>query len=218
MLQKQLKTTGLSTAGATFARFIYSAPLVAVLITLYASASQQSFPSMPGRFWAFALTGGLTQILATMCVVALFSHRNFAVGITFKKTEVVLTAIVGFVLLGEGIAWAGGLAIGIGLIGVLLLSDPPGGTGPFAQPHPQPRRRARAAVGRVLCGLRRGLSRRVAGAGRRRHGAAGGHHAGRGHRQPDAGDGGSGWPGASAARSPPSCAPGASRGWSGSPR
>jgi len=133
MLQKQLKSAGLSTAGATFARFIYSAPLVAVLIALYASVSAQPFPAMPGRFWAFALGGGLTQILATMCVVALFSHRNFAVGITFKKTEVVLTAFVGFALLGEGIALAGGLAIGIGLIGVLLLSDPPGGTGRFAR-------------------------------------------------------------------------------------
>ena len=131
MLQKQLKTTGLSTAGATFARFIYSAPLVAILITAYSRISAQQFPSMPGHFWAFALSGGLTQILATMCVVALFSHRNFAVGITFKKTEVVLTAIVGFVLLGEGIALAGAVAIGIGLIGVLILSDPPGGTGRY---------------------------------------------------------------------------------------
>lgn len=133
MLQKQLKTVGLSTAGATFARFVYSAPLVAVLIHVYASVSAQDFPALQGRFWAFALSGGATQILATMCIVALFSHRNFAVGISFKKTEVVLTAIVGFLLLGEGIVLAGAFAIGIGLVGVLLLSDPPGGTGPFVR-------------------------------------------------------------------------------------
>lgn len=132
MLQKQLKTTGLSTAGATFARFVYSAPLIAGLIFVYARASDQTFPTIPPQFWAFALSGGLTQILATMCVVALFSHRNFAVGITFKKTEVVLTALVGFALLGEGVALVGALAIGFGLTGVLLLSDPPAGTGRFA--------------------------------------------------------------------------------------
>ncbi len=129
MLQKQLKTAGLSTGGATFARFVYSAPLVAVLILLYASMSAQPIPGVPGRFWAFALSGGLAQILATMCVVALFSYRNFAVGITFKKTEVVMTVIAGALILGEGIVFAGGLAIGIGLVGVLLLSDPPGGGG-----------------------------------------------------------------------------------------
>ena len=131
VLQKQLKIAGLSTGGATFARFIYSAPLVVVLILLYAVASDQPIPAMPGRFWAFALTGGLAQILATMCVVALFSHRNFAVGITFKKTEVVMTAVAGFLILNEGVGLAGAVAIGIGLAGVLVLSDPPGGSGAF---------------------------------------------------------------------------------------
>lgn len=131
MLQKQLKTAGLSTAGATFARFIYAAPLAAILILLYAALSDQPAPAMPGRFWGFALTGGVAQILATMCVVAIFSHRNFAVGITFKKTEVVMTAIAGFLILNEGVGLAGGLAIGVGLLGVIVLSDPPGGTGAF---------------------------------------------------------------------------------------
>ena len=36
MLQKQLKATQLSTAGTTFARFVYSAPLVA-LVAVYAA-------------------------------------------------------------------------------------------------------------------------------------------------------------------------------------
>lgn len=49
---------------------------------------------MSGPFWAYALAGGLTQILATMCVVALFAERNFAVGITFKKTEVIQLSLI----------------------------------------------------------------------------------------------------------------------------
>ena len=132
MAQKQLKTAGLSTGGATFARFIYSAPLVAVLILLYAQVSAQPLPGVNGAFWAYALSGGLTQILATMCVVAIFSHRNFAVGITFKKSEVVMTAVASYLILGEGVGWIGGLAIGIGMIGVLILSDPPGGEGSWS--------------------------------------------------------------------------------------
>jgi len=59
--------------------------------------------------------------------VALFAHRNFAVGITFKKTEVVQTAIVGFVLLGDRVSASGMAAIVLGLVGVLVLSDVPGG-------------------------------------------------------------------------------------------
>lgn len=123
MLQKHLKATKLSTAGATFARFLYSAPLVAVLVWLYAAATDQALPLPGGRFWAFALTGGLAQILATMCVVALFAERNFAVGITFKKTEVLQTALVSLVVLGEGISLPGLCAILIGFVAVVLLSD-----------------------------------------------------------------------------------------------
>ncbi len=70
-------------------------------------ASVQPLPAMSGAFWAYALAGGLSQILATMCVVALFAERNFAVGITFKKTEVIQTAIVGYLVLGEGLSRAG---------------------------------------------------------------------------------------------------------------
>ncbi len=126
MVQKQLRVIGLSTGGATFARFLFSAPLVAVAVLIYLAVSEQQMPGTNSRFWAFALIGGATQILATMCVVALFSHRNFAVGITFKKTEVVQTAIVSTIVLDESVSLRGALAIGIGFLGVLFLSDMPG--------------------------------------------------------------------------------------------
>ena len=133
MLQKQLTGMALSTAGATFARFIYSSPLVAVIAIAYATSTGQGAPVLPAGFWPYALAGGASQILATMCVVALFSHRNFAVGITFKKTEVLLSALIGFVILGDVITgWAIGAMI-IGLVGVLLLSDPPNAIGPWHQ-------------------------------------------------------------------------------------
>lgn len=122
MLQKHLNTTRLSTAGATFARFVYSAPLVAILILFYAGLSGQALPDTSGVFWTYAVIGGTTQVLATLCVVALFQQRNFAVGITFKKTEVLQTAIVGFVLLGEAVSLWGGLALIVGFVAVLILS------------------------------------------------------------------------------------------------
>jgi drug/metabolite transporter (DMT)-like permease len=133
MFQKHLKAMALSTAGATFARFIYSSPLVAVIAITYATASGQGMPAVPAAFWPYALAGGTSQILATMCVVALFSHRNFAVGITFKKTEVLLSALFGFLILGDTFTTLTVTAMLIGLAGVLLLSDPPGGVGPWHQ-------------------------------------------------------------------------------------
>ena len=127
MLQKRLKDTKLSTAGATFARFAFSAPLVALGMVAYFRMTGLSVPTLSPRFFLFALTGGIGQILATMCVVALFSMRNFAVGITFKKTEVILTAVTGFIVLGEGVSPVAIVAIAIGFAGLLVLSDPPEG-------------------------------------------------------------------------------------------
>lgn len=128
MLQKHLSTAQLSAVGATFARFAYSAPLIAIALTLYLPATGAALPSLSGRFFAFAAVGGLAQVLATLCVVLLFKQRNFAVGITFKKTEVILSVLVGIVLLGEGVSLVGLAAILIGLAGVLLLSKTPGGS------------------------------------------------------------------------------------------
>ncbi|WP_184562782.1 DMT family transporter [Sulfitobacter undariae] len=122
MLQKVLAGSTLSPAGATFSRFIYSAPFIALLLVTYMQATQASLPAMNARFWGFGLLGGTTQILATVCVVALFKERNFAVGITFKKTEVIQTVLVGAVLLGELVSWGGFAAIALGLVGLLLLS------------------------------------------------------------------------------------------------
>ena len=131
MLQKHLKSTKLSTAGATFARFLYSSPLIALIVVVYMHWRGVEFPGIAPIFWAYVVIGGLGQISGTMCVVALFAERNFAVGLTFKNTEVILAAVVGFIVLGEGLSAWGVFAILIGFVGLILLSDAPNSSGPL---------------------------------------------------------------------------------------
>lgn len=127
MLQRHLKATELSTAGATFARFVYPAPFVWLAVLAYVAFGQVDFPQLVLRFWGFALVGGVAQILATACVVSLFSQRNFVVGIALKKSEVILSAFLGVVVLGEGVSPLAVGAILLGFGAVILLSDPPKG-------------------------------------------------------------------------------------------
>ena len=68
------------------------------------------------------MVGGLTQITATALLVYLFSLRNFAVGTTYSKTETVQAAVFGLVILGEPVSFAAAVAIGISLVGVMLIS------------------------------------------------------------------------------------------------
>ncbi|MBT0958775.1 DMT family transporter [Alphaproteobacteria bacterium KMM 3653] len=127
MLQKQLSGAGLSPVTATYVRFAYSAPLVAGGVALWLLWSGQGVPALLPGFWISVTAGGLCQILATVCVVALFKQRNFAVGITLKKSEVLLTALVGFAVLGDRVTWAGAGALLLGACALLILSKTPKG-------------------------------------------------------------------------------------------
>lgn len=122
MLQKVLATGTLSAAGATFSRFFYSAPFILILLACYLAMTGSALPRIEASFWAYGLAGGAAQIAATVCVVLLFKQRNFAVGITFKKTEVIQTALMGWIVLGEGVSTLGFAAIALGVVGLLLLS------------------------------------------------------------------------------------------------
>ena len=129
MFQKRLRIDTLSTGGATFARFLYSAPLISLLAITYPLARGYSLPVVDWKFWVFAAAGGFCQVSATMCVVALFQQRNFTVGITFKKIEVLLAVGFGLLILGEGVSLIALGSISIGVLGVLVLSDSPQITG-----------------------------------------------------------------------------------------
>ncbi|WP_050528138.1 DMT family transporter [Pseudorhodobacter aquimaris] len=127
MLQKRLKGIGLSTGGATFSRFLFAVPLATLGVAVLVVWRGYEIPALGGVFWAFAIMGGIAQIIATFCTVALFSERSFAVGIAFTKTETVQVALFSAVFLAETVSGFGVLAILIGLAGVLMLSRPPEG-------------------------------------------------------------------------------------------
>jgi drug/metabolite transporter (DMT)-like permease len=122
LLQKRLKGIGLSTGGATFSRFLFAAPLAALAALALIWVSGDGLPGLRPGFWAFAIAGGLGQIIGTFCTVALFSERSFAVGIAFTKSETLLVAAFSALILGEAVSALGLVAILIGVAGVLWLS------------------------------------------------------------------------------------------------
>lgn len=130
MLQKNLRSAALSTMGATWVRFLYGAPIILVVFAIVVWITGLPVPPMPVAFWMWAILGGAGQIIGTLCIVALFQHRNFAVGMTLMKTETLQTAILGLMLLGDTISAGGAAAIAIGVVAVVLLSKDPGGLDP----------------------------------------------------------------------------------------
>ena len=113
---------GAGAYAATFARFLWAAPLAALGLGAMA-AGGAAVPGPNGAFLLWAALGGLSQVVATVLVVTLFAMRDFAVGIALKKTEVILTALAGLALLGDPVTAPVAAALAVGLAGVLLLSD-----------------------------------------------------------------------------------------------
>ncbi|RMH40360.1 MAG: DMT family transporter [Alphaproteobacteria bacterium] len=129
MLQRQLRVTRLTTTAATFARFLWAFPLAAATAVMWARVSGATLGMPAPSFLAYAVLGGTAQILATMCVVALFARRHFAVGMTLKKTDVLQSAVFGLLILGDRVSAPGLAAIALGLLGVVVLSVAPGQVG-----------------------------------------------------------------------------------------
>lgn len=124
MAQKHLKGQ-LSTLGVTFSRFLFAAPLALALVAVLLSQPGVPWPGPTVRFAVFAGVGAVAQIVATALLVALFSHRNFAVGVTFSKTETVMTAILSGVVLSEAVGPGAWLAILLTVAGLVVMSGLP---------------------------------------------------------------------------------------------
>ena len=131
MVQKQMAQAGLTATGATWARFLYSLPMIWAALWLMVWLRGMELPALGDAFWLWAAIGGSSQILATVFTVMLFTRRNFAVGVTLRKSEVLLTAAVGWALLGEVPGWGGFAAMVVGMVAILMLS----GTGDVMEPE-----------------------------------------------------------------------------------
>ncbi|MAA99064.1 MAG: hypothetical protein CMN87_19160 [Stappia sp.] len=112
----------LGTTGATFVRFGYGVPFALVYLAGLHWLGGHSLPEPNAPFAFYGMVGGIAQILATFLLVYLFSLRNFVAGTAYSKTEPVQAAIFGLVLLGETVTPLAGLAIAVGVVGVIFVS------------------------------------------------------------------------------------------------
>ncbi len=124
MLQKHLKGR-FSTMGVTFARFVFAVPLAWALVWALTSLFGYEMPVITTRALVFVAIGGVAQIIATALLVTIFGMRNFAVGVTFSKTETIQAAVFALVVLNESLSAIAVIAILVSLVGVVLISTNP---------------------------------------------------------------------------------------------
>ena len=119
--QKHLKGV-MGTTGATFVRFGFGLPFALFFVALLHFGRGDPLPTPNATFLAWAVVGGLGQIAGTALLVHLFSFRNFAVGTAYSRTEPAQAALFGLLFLSETVTTGVLIAIGISVVGVMLIS------------------------------------------------------------------------------------------------
>ena len=119
--QKHLKSV-MGTTGATFVRFGFGLPFALMFLWALGLSGADPVPAPNRAFLVWVTLAALGQIAATFLLIHLFSHRNFAVGTAYSRTEPAQAALFALLLFGEK-ARAGSLAaIAISVFGVMLIS------------------------------------------------------------------------------------------------
>lgn len=119
-----IKTIG--TIGATQVRFLYGFPFSLVFLALVAAISGEAVPRPDGDFLLFTLAGAVSQIAATALMLAAMKDRSFSVTTAYVKTEPILIALAGLILLGDNPTLLGWTAIIVATAGVVLTALKPG--------------------------------------------------------------------------------------------
>src|SRR6516162_6491603 len=119
-------TQKLGTVGATHVRFLFGLPFALVFLAGVMIALGRGLPRPDPIYWAWVLDGAGMQFAATALMLIAMSERSFVVAIAYIKTEPILVALFGLVLLGDPVTLSMAIAILVATAGVVVMSIKPG--------------------------------------------------------------------------------------------
>jgi drug/metabolite transporter (DMT)-like permease len=112
----------ISTVSATLVRYLFGLPFALFYLCWLLSQRSWQIPPVNVDFLICGLLAGILQIVATVLLIQLLTLRNFAVGSTFVRSEIVLTALIGVGWFAERVSLFGWLSILVCVGGLVLIS------------------------------------------------------------------------------------------------
>lgn len=119
-------TKTLGTLGATNVRFLFGLPFAALFLALTVTATGEAVPALTRATLGYTAMGALAQIAATALMLKVMSRQGFGLTTAWTKSEPVLVALVGWAMLGDPLTLPMLGAIGVAVLGVLVLTLKPG--------------------------------------------------------------------------------------------
>lgn len=127
-MQRDL-TERLGIVGATHVRFLFGFPFALILLALMAIVTSEALPPVSLAILPPVAIAALAQIGATALMLAAMQTKSFVVTTAYTKTEPVLVALFGLLVLGDQLSPAIASAIAIATFGVMLTAWPRESTG-----------------------------------------------------------------------------------------
>ena len=119
-------TKQIGTVGATQVRFLFGLPFAVLFLALVHHFTGEAIPALTVKTLAYTAAGAVAQIGGTAMMLKMMQPRSFAVTTAWLKTEPVLIALAGVVVLGDWLTWPALIAIAIATAGVMLTTLKPG--------------------------------------------------------------------------------------------
>ncbi|WP_150287863.1 DMT family transporter [Rhabdaerophilum calidifontis] len=122
-LQRDL-TARLGVTGATHVRFLFGFPFALLFLAGMVLLTGETVPPVTPAVLPPVILAALAQIGATALMLAAMKTKSFVVATAYTKTEPVLVALFGLIVLGDALSPAMAAAIAIATFGVMLTAWP----------------------------------------------------------------------------------------------
>jgi drug/metabolite transporter (DMT)-like permease len=125
--------------GATLVRFLFGLPFAALFALLaWAAAGGDIHPHLTPAYWTYAVTGSLTQVIATAALLVSIRRAGFAVGTAVQQSTLPLSGILGWVVFGDALSPLAITGVAIATVGLVILTWPRKAPDPKIEAAEQP--------------------------------------------------------------------------------
>lgn len=110
--------------GATLVRFLFGFPFAVLFAVLAWSFTPHGGLHATAAFWRFAVTGAISQVLATAALLSAMKRSGFAIGTAWQQSSMPLTAVLGWLAFGDALSPLAWLGVAITTVGLAALALP----------------------------------------------------------------------------------------------
>ena len=115
---------------ATLVRFLFGLPFALLAAVIAFAVTPGASVHLSPAFWLDALSGAVSQVLATACLLVAMRRAGFAVGTSMQQSSLPLAAILGLLIFHDQLSRVAWLGVALTSAALLVLTWPRQASGP----------------------------------------------------------------------------------------